>query len=128
MMLALHINSLLCFFPLLTYAASLFAAQSNGDLSTLSLTRHANLYNLSVTSTTREGGGNPSWLNIDSAERLLYCLDRGQGNVTKGSLNSFRIGEKGVLSRIDRVDAPFSGVAAEYFDAGEDRRGYVTAS
>ena len=83
---------------------------------------------MSVTSTTREGGGNPSWLNIDSAKRLLYCLDRGQNNVTKGSLNSFRIDEKGVLNKIDRVDAPFSGVAAEYFDAGEGKRGYVTAS
>ncbi|XPS99790.1 hypothetical protein M3J09_008960 [Ascochyta lentis] len=108
--------------------AILFAAQSNGDLSTLSLSRHGESYNLSVTSTTREGGGNPSWLNIDSAQRLLYCLDRGQSNATKGSLNSFKIGEKGVLNRIDRVDAPFSGVAAEYFDIGNGSRGYVTAS
>ncbi|UPX18820.1 uncharacterized protein EKO05_0009109 [Ascochyta rabiei] len=106
----------------------LFAAQSNGDLSTLSLSQHEDSYNLSVTSTTRECGGNPSWLNIDSAQRLLYCLDRGQSNATKGSLNLFRIGEKGLLSSIDRVDAPFSGVAAEYFDVGEGKRGYVTAS
>jgi hypothetical protein len=115
-------------FPLLTHAATLFAAQSNGDLSTLALTRHGFLYNLSVTSTTRQAGGNPSWMNIDSKQRLLYCLDRGQNNVTTGTLNSFKIGEKGALSRIDTVDAPFSGVAAEYFDIGVGKRGYVTAS
>lgn len=113
--------------PFLTSAATLFAAQSNGDLSTLDLTRYGKSYNLSVTSTTREAGGNPSWLNIDAKQSLLYCLDRGQSNATKGSLNSFRIGSKGVLEKIASVDAPFSGVAAEYFDIG-GKRGYVTAS
>ncbi|KAJ4366032.1 hypothetical protein N0V95_000258 [Ascochyta clinopodiicola] len=126
-MLTSHLTSLFFVFPLLTNAAILFAAQSNGDLSTLSLSKHGKSYNLSVTSTTREAGGNPSWLNIDSAQRLLYCLDRGQSNVTKGSLNLFKIGKKGVLSSIDSVDAPFSGVAAEYFDAGEGRRGKRSA-
>ena len=114
--------------PFLTNAAIIFAAQSNGDLSTLALTRRGSSYNLSVTSTTKECGGNPSWLNIDRKQRLLYCLDRGQSNATKGSLNSFRIGERGVLNKIDSVDAPFSGVAAEYLDLGGGKRGYVTAS
>lgn len=114
--------------PLLTKAATLFAAQSNGDLSTLSLTRNASSYSLSVTSTSRDCGGNPSHLNINSAQRLLYCLDRGHSNATKGSLNSFSIGKKGVLSKIDSVDAPLSGVSAEYFDLVEGKRGYVSAS
>ncbi|KAF1927891.1 putative isomerase YbhE [Didymella exigua CBS 183.55] len=114
--------------PLLTNAATLFAAQSSGHLTTLSLTRHGKSYNLSATSTTREAGGNPSWLNIDTKQRLLYCLDRGQSNATKGSLNSFNIGSNGVLEKIASVDAPFSGVAAEYFDLGGGNRAYVTAS
>lgn len=120
--------SLVSFLPLLTNAATLFAAQSNGDLSTLALTRKSSSYNLSVTSTSRECGGNPSWLNIDSTQQLLYCLDRGRSGATLGSLNSFKIGEKGVLSKIDTAEAPFSGVAAEYFDLGNGKRGYVTAS
>ncbi|KAF2630948.1 putative isomerase YbhE [Macroventuria anomochaeta] len=110
------------------YDATLFAVQSNGDLSTLALTRNGKSYNLSVTSTIRECGSNPSWLNIDSKQRLLYCLDRGQSNATEGSLNSFSIDSEGALSKIDSVDAPFSGVAAEYFDIGGGKRGYVTAS
>lgn len=129
MVLAFQKTSLfVCSLPILTQAATLFAAQSSGDLSTLALTRQGDSYNLSVTSTSRECGGNPSWLNLDSPQRLLYCLDRGQSNVTKGSLNSFRIGARGVLSKIDSVDAPFSGVAAEYFELDDGKRGYVTAS
>lgn len=119
---------LCAFFPFLTSAATLFAAQSNGDLSTLAITGHDGSYNLSVVSTTREAGENPSWLNIDSEQRLLYCLDRGKANATKGSLNSFRIEKKGELSKIDSVEAPFSGVAAAYLDFDDGKRGYVSAS
>jgi 6-phosphogluconolactonase (cycloisomerase 2 family) len=119
---------LFCILPVLTDAATLFAAQSNGHLTTLSLTRHGKSYSLTATFTTRDAGGNPSWLNIDSKQRLLYCLDRGQSNATRGSLNSFRIGKNGVLEKIASVDAPFSGVAAAYFDLSNGRRAYVTAS
>jgi 6-phosphogluconolactonase (cycloisomerase 2 family) len=119
---------LLSLFPFLTNAATLFAAQSNGDLSTLSLTRNGTFHHLSIASNTREAGGNPSWLTLDAENRILYCLDRGQSNATKGSLNSFAIGEYGALSRIDTVDAPFSGVAAAYIDINSTTRGYVTAS
>lgn len=119
---------LVCLVPVLTQAATLFAAQSSGDLSTLALTRQGKSYNLSVTSNSRECGGNPSWLNIDSSQRILYCLDRGQSNATKGSLNSFRIGAHGVLGKIDTVNAAFSSVAAEYFEHGPGKRGYITAS
>lgn len=128
-MLASNLTPLLFpFLPLLTNAATLFAAQSSGHLTTLSFTRHGKSYNLTATSTTRDAGGNPSWLNIDSKQRLLYCLDRGQSNATKGSLNSFKISSTGTLDKIASVDAPFSGVAAEYFELGDGRRGYVTAS
>ncbi|KAF3003695.1 hypothetical protein E8E13_008857 [Curvularia kusanoi] len=107
--------------------ATLVAAQSNGDLSTLEMTQHNNTYSLSVVSTTREAGGNPSWLNIDLEQRLLYCLDRGQSNDTKGSVNSFRIEEKGLLSKIESVEAPFSGVAAEFLDLQFGKRGNKSA-
>lgn len=112
----------------LTHTATLFAAQSNGDLSTLQLTQSNGSHSLSVVSNTHEAGDNPSWLNIDSKQRLLYCLDRGHSNSTKGSLNSFRIGERGLLEKIDSVEAPFSGVAAKYIDLQDGKRGYVCAS
>lgn len=125
---AQSITFYISFFHFLTHTATLFAAQSNGDLSTLELTQSNGSHNLSVVSNTREAGDNPSWLNIDSKQRLLYCLDRGHSNSTKGSLNSFRIGERGLLERIDSVEAPFSGVAAKYIDLQDGKRGYVCAS
>jgi 6-phosphogluconolactonase (cycloisomerase 2 family) len=112
----------------LTHTATLFAAQSNGNLSTLQLTQSDGSYSLSVVSNTWEAGENPSWLNIDLKQRLLYCLDRGHSKSTKGSLNSFRIGQKGSLNKIDSVEAPFSGVAAEYIDLQNGKRGYICAS
>ncbi|KAF3052621.1 hypothetical protein E8E11_010697 [Didymella keratinophila] len=128
-MLAFNLATLLfSTLPVLTNAAILFAAQSNGHLTSLSLTHNGESYSLTATSTTRDAGGNPSWLNIDVKQRLLYCLDRGQSNATKGSLNSFRIRNDGVLDKIASVDAPFSGVAAELFDLDSGKKGYVTAS
>ncbi|KAG9202960.1 hypothetical protein G6514_003741 [Epicoccum nigrum] len=108
--------------------ATLFAAQSNGNISTLQLTQSDGSYSLSVVSNTREAGENPSWLNIDSKQRILYCLDRGHSSSAEGSLNSFYIGERGSLEKIDSVEAPFSGVAAGYVDLQDGKRGYVCAS
>jgi 6-phosphogluconolactonase (cycloisomerase 2 family) len=112
----------------LTHTATLFAAQSNGNISTLQLTQSDGSYSLSVVSNTREAGENPSWLNIDSKQRILYCLDRGHSSSAEGSLNSFYIGERGSLEKIDSVEAPFSGVAAGYIDFQDGKRGYVCAS
>ncbi|KAF2127031.1 putative isomerase YbhE [Dothidotthia symphoricarpi CBS 119687] len=109
-------------------AIQLFAAHSDGYLSTLSLKGCGNASTLSVTSTTAACADNPSSLNLDFPNRVLYCLDRGRSNATEGSLNSFAIGADGTLVRIARVSAPFSGVTADYFDAKSGVRGYVTAS
>lgn len=110
-------------------AQQLFAAHSDGNVSTLALRQTGNIYNLSVTSVTKDCEVNPATLNLDFSQRILYCLDRGKGSSTQGSLNSFSIGDDGKLSRIARVSAPLSGVAAEYFDAGGNgARGYVSAS
>lgn len=101
----------------------LFAAQSNGNLTSLSLTGNS----LAITSNTLDCADNASWLTLDARNQILYCLNRGVGNATKGSLNSFAIGEHGALNLIDRADAPFGVVAGQYFDVGSTR-GYVTAS
>ncbi|KAH9871987.1 hypothetical protein J1614_006246 [Plenodomus biglobosus] len=110
-------------------AQQLFAAHSDGNVSTLALTTNGNVSTLSVTSVSKECESNPASLNLDFSKRILYCLDRGRAPATEGSLNSFSIDATGKLTRIARVSAPFSGVAAEYFDVGDSGvRGYVTAS
>ncbi|CAN9374291.1 unnamed protein product [Alternaria sp. RS040] len=110
-------------------ASQLFAADSRGNVSTLSLTENGNTSSLTVTSVTADCGPNPASLNLDYQNRILYCLDRGRAPGTEGSLNSLRIAVDGSLSRIARVSAPFSGVAAEFFNDGETGvRGYVSTS
>jgi len=110
-------------------ASQLFAADSRGNVSTLLLTENGNKSSLTVTSVTADCGPNPASLNLDYQNRILYCLDRGRAPGTEGSLNSLRIAADGSLSRIARVSAPFSGVAAEFFNDEETGvRGYVSTS
>ncbi|KAL1600540.1 hypothetical protein SLS60_006926 [Paraconiothyrium brasiliense] len=108
----------------------LFAAQSDGNLTTLNLSAGSptKASKLKAIANTLDCAGNPSHLNLDFQNRILYCLDRGQSNATAGSLNSFSISRNGSLSRIARTAAPLSGVFAEIFDTEADVRGYVSAS
>ena len=110
-------------------AQQLFAAHSDGNVSTLALTGSGNESTLSVTSVSSECEANPATLNLDFSQRILYCRDRGRAPDTQGSLNSFSIDAAGRLTRIARVSAPFSGVTAEFFDVPSTGvRGYVSAS
>ncbi|WYZ40012.1 hypothetical protein EsH8_IV_000353 [Colletotrichum jinshuiense] len=109
-------------------AVILYAADSGGNVTTLSLTGSGANQSLSVSSKTAECDVNPAWLTLDSANRVLYCLDRGSNSVPNGSLNSFSIGDGGALARIARVSAPFSGVAGEIVTTESGARGYVSAS
>ncbi|KAF2821992.1 putative isomerase YbhE [Ophiobolus disseminans] len=110
-------------------AQQLFAAHSDGNVSTLALTTAGDTSTLSISSVTPLCETNPATLNLDFSQRILYCLDRGRAVDRQGSLNSFSIDATGKLERIARVSAPISGVAAEFFDIGRTGvRGYVTAS
>lgn len=111
-------------------AVRLFAADSGGNVTSLSLTGSDSNYTLAATSKTTECQVNPSWLTLDSANRVLYCLDRGGSASTSGSLNSFSIEDDGTLSHIDRVDAPLSGVAGDIFRLSNSPgdRVYISAS
>ncbi|KAH7123518.1 Lactonase, 7-bladed beta-propeller-domain-containing protein [Dactylonectria estremocensis] len=109
-------------------AVTLFAADSLGNVTTLSLTGSGHNYSLTVTARTAECEANPSWLGVDKASRVLYCLDRGVSTSTSGSLNSFSIGSDGALTRLDRVDAPLSGVAGGIITTHTGARACVSAS
>ncbi|PSN75514.1 putative isomerase YbhE [Corynespora cassiicola Philippines] len=111
-------------------AIKLYAAQSDGNLTTLNFSPGSprKAPGLTAVANTIECAGNPSHLNLDFPNRILYCLDRGRSGATEGSLNSFSIGRNGSLSRIARTTAPPSGVFAEIFDTAADVRGYVSSS
>lgn len=106
-------------------AINLYAAQSNGNVTSLSLTNPGSKYELAVTSVTQECEVNPSVLTLDKENSVLYCYDRG-GSV--GTLNSFSTAADGTLSRIARAEGPASAVWAEILTAEGGKRAYITAS
>ncbi|KAF5534400.1 hypothetical protein FMEXI_11300 [Fusarium mexicanum] len=110
-------------------AVNLFVADYGGNLSTLSLTESANGFDLSVTSKTTDCSPGPNWLTLDKPNNVLYCLDRGLNFQPPGSLNSFTIGDKGVLKRVSRVKSVVGGaVAGEIITGANGKRGYFSAS
>jgi 6-phosphogluconolactonase (cycloisomerase 2 family) len=108
-------------------AINLYVASSDGNLTTVSLTASSNGISLTSAFRTPDCGPNPSHLALDPVEHILYCLDRGSSKSTNGSINSFSMSANGTLTRIDRVNAPLSGVSADIFGSG-DNRGFATAS
>lgn len=114
-------------------AVRLYSAHSDGNVTALSLTGgdSSSNYTLAVTSTTADCEANPAVLTLDKENGVLYCYDRGGSKDTIGSLNSFSIDESqnGALTRISRVEAPYSGVWGEILTLEESgERVYISAS
>jgi 6-phosphogluconolactonase (cycloisomerase 2 family) len=110
-------------------AATLFAADSRGNVTTLSLTiGTGNDSSLVASHRTTDCATNPSWLTLDTPNRILYCIDRATNSVVNGSLNSFSVGPDGALAHIDRIPIASSGVAGEIVTLDSGVRAYVTAS
>lgn len=108
-------------------AITLFAADSGGNVTSLSLDVGKNS-SLVTSHRTTECATNPSWLTLDAANRILYCVDRATNSAVNGSLNSFSVGQTGDLVHIDRVPVASSGVAGEIVTLDSGVRAYVTAS
>lgn len=109
-------------------AARLYSAHSDGNVSSLILSESDGAYKLDVTSRTAVCAPNPAVLTLDKENGALYCYDRGGSNDTVGSLNSFSVSDDGVLTRVTRVEAPYSGVWGEILTAGNGNRSYISAS
>lgn len=109
-------------------AVKLYSAHSDGNVTSLALTGSGSNYTLAVTSTTADCEANPAVLNLDPDNRVLYCYDRGSSKGTVGSLNSFAVADDGALTRIARIEAPYSGVWGEFLTADNGNRSYITAS
>lgn len=112
-------------------AVRLYSAHSDGNVTTLSLTGGSGNYKLAVASITADCAANPAALMLDKENGVLYCYDRGGSTDTAGSLNSFVIdrSQNGALTRISRVEAPYSGVWGEILTVEETgKRVYISAS
>lgn len=110
-------------------ATTLFVADSAGNVTTLSLdVATGKNSSLIASHRTTECASNPSWLTLDTANKILYCVDRASNSVVNGSLNSFSVGDTGALVHIDRIPVSSSGVAGEIVTLDSGVRAYVTAS
>lgn len=107
-------------------ATNLFVACTNGNLTTLSLTGTGNTSNLAISSWTNECASNPAALNLDSQNRILYCMDRASSSSVNGSMNSFDVDTNGNLTRLARIPVPASGVWAGFFGAEGGNKGLAT--
>ncbi|KAJ5040579.1 uncharacterized protein L3040_006231 [Drepanopeziza brunnea f. sp. 'multigermtubi'] len=102
-----------------TVATNLYVAETNGNLTTLSLTRTGDKISLELSSRTEDCNKNPSGLYLDAPNRILYCLDRASNKDVNGTLNSFSADATGSLSAIDSIPVPASGVWLQAFGGGD---------
>lgn len=109
-------------------AVKLYSAHSDGNVTSLALVGSNNNYSLTVTSRTADCEVNPAVLTLDKDNGVLYCYDRGGSKDTIGSLNSFATSENGSLTRISRIEAPYSGVWGEILTIENGNRAYIAAS
>jgi hypothetical protein len=96
----------------LVSATNLFVSDYAGLITTFSLTSKNGSYCLEKTSETTGCAPNPSWLTIDPAHGLLYCLNEGLES-KNGSISSFIINTNGSLTFVKNetvISGPVSGI------------------
>jgi hypothetical protein len=110
-----------------TSATLLYVTSYAGMVTTLNLTLPAGGYGstgeLEAISTSTECSTSPSWLTLDHANSVLYCLN--EGLTPPGSLSSFKTSEDGSLVLLDQLDVLLGPVSSVIY--GEDRDGLAVA-
>lgn len=94
----------------------LYASSYDGKVTTLNLTSAAGSSNppvMKTVATSKGCGDNPSWLRLDHANAVLYCVD--EGFDTGGSLSSLRTNSDGSLTSLNKVATKVSPVSAVFF-------------
>lgn len=81
---------------------NLFVADYSGNVTTLSLTSSDGNYTLAKTHASDGCSPNPSWLEIDAANGLLYCSNEGLETLN-GSLSTFSIDRDGSINLIQNT-------------------------
>ncbi|OKL55603.1 hypothetical protein UA08_09032 [Talaromyces atroroseus] len=124
----MNIKSVLFAIHTITSAAAttLYASHYDGHIFTLSLSASQNgSTSLTLASTLQACGEMPSWLMLDAAEHVLYCVDEsGTKSYGNGSLSSFAISSNGSLaessSSSSKVTTMPGGVASVIYQAGDN--------
>lgn len=98
----MHLAASLLLLSATASAVNLFVADYSGNVTTLSLTAQDGNYTLTKTYANDGCAPNPSWLDIDAANGLLYCLNEGL-TTANGSLSTFSIARDGSISLIQNT-------------------------
>jgi 6-phosphogluconolactonase (cycloisomerase 2 family) len=94
-------------------AVKLWATSYNDHaLTTLELTGSS----LNVLNKSADCGSEPTWLTLDKANSLLYCLNEGWGGAA--SLTSYKVNSDNSISTLDILPVLKSPVAASVYGPG----------
>ncbi|KAF2146385.1 uncharacterized protein K452DRAFT_264171 [Aplosporella prunicola CBS 121167] len=98
-------------------ASNLFVTSYTGTVTTYGLScssDNGTITTLTAQHTDRNCGASPSWLTLDPARRILYCLDEGL-STPNGSLNSYRVARDGTLTPISHFASITGPVSAALY-------------
>jgi 6-phosphogluconolactonase (cycloisomerase 2 family) len=102
--------------PSSSISAILYATHYSGTVTVLSLSGNS----LTVVSSTKTCGTQPSWLTLDSASRTLYCLDEfnyGAG----GTLSTYSASSSGTLTQTAKINIPGNGVHSTLYGGSDGK-------
>ncbi|OJJ34278.1 hypothetical protein ASPWEDRAFT_173700 [Aspergillus wentii DTO 134E9] len=98
-------------------ASTLYTASYAGLVSSLSLSSSGDgAAHLSLISNTSDCGPSPSWLMLDGAHGILYCLDEAI-NAPNGSITSFKTHPNGTLTTIEHLKTLTGPVQSVLYNA-----------
>ena len=100
-------------------ATTLYVSSYAGSVTTLSLTKSYSSYGLTNTSSSQDCGSSPSWLELDKASGILYCIDEGL-TTPNGSINTLKTSASGVLTPIEHHDTIAGPVSSIFYNPGKE--------
>lgn len=92
-------------------SADILFATSYNDHALYSLNLKSS--SLSVVAKSYDCGSEPTWMTLDSAKSVLYCLNEGWGG--NASITSYKTGADGALTKLDFLPVLKSPVASTLF-------------
>ncbi|OCL06363.1 putative isomerase YbhE [Glonium stellatum] len=100
-------------------ATNLYVSSYAGSVTTLSLTKGNSGYDLTNTSSSQGCGSSPSWLELDKATGILYCIDEGL-STPNGSINTLKTSTNGVLTPVEHHDTITGPVSGIFYNSGKE--------
>ena len=98
-------------------SAEIIYATSYNDHAVTAL--NLNGSSLTVLGTKLDCGSEPTWLTLDKAKGILYCLNEGWGGAA--SITSYMTSASGLLSTLDVLPVLKSPVSATLFGKGNSK-------